>query len=98
MVVTVRGYLLFGHPGRRGRAAGGGAEAGVGGELAGLGLGDPLADDGGVGSGVERGAVLGELLVAVGDLVFEGGQFARDGVVLAGGQGLDGGGQPGGVE
>jgi hypothetical protein len=39
--------------------AGGGAEAGVGGELAGLGLGNPLADDGGVGSGVERFAVLG---------------------------------------
>lgn len=80
------------------RAAGGGAEAGVGGQLAGLGLCDPLADDGGVGSGVERLAVMGELLIAVADLLFEGGQLTRDGVVLAGGQGLDGAGQVGRVE
>ena len=53
------GYLLFGHPGRvRAGAAGGCPQAGAGGQLAGLGLGDPLADDGGVGPGVERGAVL----------------------------------------
>ena len=51
--------LLFGHPGRRrAGAAGRGAQAGVGGQLAGLGLGDPLADDGRVCSGVERRPVL----------------------------------------
>jgi len=77
--------------------AGRGAQACLGGELAGLGLGDPPAD-GGVGSGVERGPVLGELLVAGADLFPQADQFARDGVVLAGGQGFDRGGQPGGVE
>jgi hypothetical protein len=43
-------------------------------------------------TGVLALSVLGELLTAVLDLVFESGQLTRDGVVLAGGQFLDGGG------
>ncbi len=64
------------------------AQASVGGQLAGLGLGDPLADDCGVCSGVERRPVLGQLLAAPADLFPEADQFARYGFVLGWPQGL----------
>ena len=98
MAFTVAAICSWSSAPAQGGAAGRGAQAGVGGQLAGLGLGDPLADDGGVGSGVERRPVLGELLIAGADLFPEADQFARDGVVLAGGEGFDRGGQAGGVE
>jgi hypothetical protein len=62
--------LFPAEPLRRGAAL---AQACLGEGLVGLGLGDPLADDLGVGAGVEGGAVDGELAVAVGDDPLVGG-------------------------
>jgi hypothetical protein len=55
------GYLFSGHPGA---GAGRHAQAGVGGQLADLDLGNPLADDGGVCPGVECHPVLSRFLIA----------------------------------
>ena len=60
------GYLFFGRPFRPGAGAGRRAQAGVGGELAGLDLGNPLAD-GGVCPGAGCHPVLGQFLIARAD-------------------------------
>jgi hypothetical protein len=61
------GCLFFDHPFRVGADAGRGAQAGVGGQLADLDLGNPLADDGGVCPGVECHPVLSQFLIARAD-------------------------------
>jgi hypothetical protein len=75
--VDGEGDLLSGHPFWPGAGSGRGTQAGVAGQLAGLGLGDSLADDGRVASRVQCRPVLGYLLVACADLFAEADQFAR---------------------
>jgi hypothetical protein len=66
MAVTVVAICSLGHRFRPGAGAGRGAQAGVGGQLAGLDLGNPLAD-GGVCPGVGCHPVLGQFLIARAD-------------------------------
>lgn len=57
------------------------ADAGLGGQLAGLGLGDPPADAGGIATGVQGGAVGGQLPTEVGALLAQGLDLGRRRVV-----------------
>ena len=74
------------------------AQAGFGGWLPGLGLGDPLADDGRVAARVEGGPVLAELAVVVGDLLALPRPSARLGRVLGAVESVDRGAQMGRAE
>lgn len=68
--MTVLAAGLFGHaPVLGGSSALGGGQSGFGGEFAGLGFGDPLADDGRVAAVIEGGSVLAEPTCAGLDLI-----------------------------
>ena len=85
--------LLFGHAARRGARGLAGAQAGFGGELAGLGVGDPLADHRGITADVQRGPVLVKLPLAGGDLLVQAGGLGRGFAVLGCCQRVERGGQ-----